>query len=361
MKFIHIADVHLGACPEKGKALSEKRQEEIYGSFSAVIDTCNDEETDLLLISGDLFHKPPLVRELKDVNYHFQKLNKTKVVLIAGNHDYVGARSNYIDFKWADNVYMLLSEDMDSVYLEDIDTEIYGFSYHTRDIYEERYKNAAPSVEERINILLAHGGDERNIPIDMKQLQKSGFDYIALGHIHKAAIISKKAAYPGSLEALDKNELGDHGYIKGEITKYRVGSLDTFESVVNIDFVKSGVRNYRKLEITVTPDMSNGELMDIIRDTALWDGSLDMYRVYLSGFRDVSMEIDHRRILAVENIVELNDQTLPDFDFDQLCSQNKSNIIGMYINQIRNETEDQETANKALYYGLTALLNHSKA
>lgn len=360
MKFIHIADVHLGACPEKGKSLSEIRQEEIYKSFSAVINVCNEKEADLLLIAGDLFHKPPLVRELKDVNYHFQKLINTKVVLIAGNHDYIGARSNYADFNWADNVFMLSSPDMDSIYFEDINTEVYGFSYHTRDIYDARYKNAVPTVEERINILLAHGGDERNIPIDRKQLLKAGFDYIALGHIHKAEIIDKRMAYAGSLEALDKNELGSHGYIKGEVIKQQIGSYDTYESRIDISFVKSGVRSYIKLEVEVTPDMSGSKLLDIISQLINQNDSLDMYKIYLTGFRDTSMEIPSERILAIPNVVELYDNTLPDFDFNQLYNQNKTNIIGMYINQIKNETEDADTAEKALYYGLTALLNHIK-
>lgn len=358
MKFIHIADVHLGACPEKGEALSKKREEEIYKSFTRVMNRCNEEEIDLLLIAGDLFHRPPLVRELKDINYYLGKLNRTKVVFIAGNHDYIGSRSNYIDFKWSDNVVMLSSCDMDSIYFEDINTEIYGFSYHTRDIYEAKYMNAAPSVEERINILLAHGGDERNIPIDRKHLLKAGFDYIALGHIHKAEIIDNRMAYAGSLEALDKNEIGEHGYITGEITKQSIGSLNTYESIIDIRFVSFGIRIYRKLDITITPDTSNSELFEIVKDMIAEKGSEDMYKINIEGFRDASINIDIDKLNDIDNVVEVNDLTLPDYDFDGLLHENSSNIIGMYINQIRNETSDEDIAEKALYYGLLALLSH---
>ena len=99
MRFIHLADVHLAAVPEKGTALGKIREKEIYQTFYRVLDRCEEEQIDLLLIAGDLFHRPPLVRELKEVNYHFEKLTHTKVVLIAGNHDYIGTHSNYQDKK----------------------------------------------------------------------------------------------------------------------------------------------------------------------------------------------------------------------------------------------------------------------
>ena len=89
MKFIHIADVHLGVHPDAGTAYTEKRPKEIWDTFERIIGICQKEQTDLLLIAGDLFHRQPLLRELKEVNYLFSALTHTKVVLIAGNHDFV--------------------------------------------------------------------------------------------------------------------------------------------------------------------------------------------------------------------------------------------------------------------------------
>ena len=44
---------------------------------------------DLLLVAGDLFHRQPLLRELKEVDGLFASLDRTQVVLVAGNHDYM--------------------------------------------------------------------------------------------------------------------------------------------------------------------------------------------------------------------------------------------------------------------------------
>ena len=74
MRFIHLADVHLGAQPDLGYPWSRKREEQIWESFRRVIAEAAEEKTDLLIIAGDLFHRQPLMRELKEVNYLFSTI-----------------------------------------------------------------------------------------------------------------------------------------------------------------------------------------------------------------------------------------------------------------------------------------------
>ena len=56
----------------------KKRRSEIWESFRSVVAKADREEVDLLLIAGDLFHRQPLMRELKEVNYLFSTLKKNK-------------------------------------------------------------------------------------------------------------------------------------------------------------------------------------------------------------------------------------------------------------------------------------------
>ena len=65
MRFIHTADIHLGASPEAGKAYSAGRADEIWDTFAKLIEVARQEKTDLLLIAGDLFHREPLLRTTK--------------------------------------------------------------------------------------------------------------------------------------------------------------------------------------------------------------------------------------------------------------------------------------------------------
>lgn len=363
MKFIHIADVHLGATPDSNMSWAKERQKEIWDSFKNIVNVCNEEKADLLLIAGDLFHKQPLIREIKEVNYYLSKLETARAVIMAGNHDYIGARSNYLGFKWDKRVHMFLKDSLEAIDFPDINTSIYGFSYFTRDINEPRYDDIQPIqilqdnigtmngedelLSNRINILLAHGGDAKNIPMNRKILQDAEFDYIALGHIHKPEIISERMAYSGSLEPLDKNEIGHRGYIIGEINS---------ERDIYIRFVKSSHREYKKIMIMSDEDMTNGSLVDRINEEIIKEGTHHIYQIYIEGIRDESIHYDKEAIYSLGNIIEVIDRSVPDYDFDALYMENADNMIGMFIKYIRESKNQDEINKKALYYGIEALL-----
>ena len=79
MRFIHLADVHLGAVPDRGCPWSDKRENEIWETFRRVIAGIRENPVDLLFIAGDLFHRQPLPYELKEVNDLFSGIPETRV------------------------------------------------------------------------------------------------------------------------------------------------------------------------------------------------------------------------------------------------------------------------------------------
>ena len=187
MKFIHIADVHWGARPEREQTFGRIREQEIKETFQRVIDHANKQQVDLLLIAGDLFDQPPTQQELREVDYLLFRLNHTRTVLIAGNHDHLEPHDVFSQYKWNSEVYLLDGKQRDHISFEDLETTIYGFSYWKNQITKPLYDRMKPDESESsdFSILLAHGGDESHIPIQREALKWSGFDYIALGHIHK--------------------------------------------------------------------------------------------------------------------------------------------------------------------------------
>ena len=108
MKFIHLADVHLGAAPEAGQCTGETRRREIWETFREVIADAGRQKADLLLIAGDLFHTQPTTEELREINYLFSQIPNTRVVLMAGNHDCLSG-SLLAEFPWNRNVAGLFS------------------------------------------------------------------------------------------------------------------------------------------------------------------------------------------------------------------------------------------------------------
>ena len=350
MKFVHIADVHLGAVPDSNRPWGNLREKEIWSSFQNIIRVCNEEKVDLLLIAGDLFHKQPLVRELKEVNYYFAGLETARVVIMAGNHDYIAARSNYQEFDWDERVSMFMKDTLEIKEFRDLGVRVYGFSYLSRDIREALYDNVKPEDGDWINILLAHGGDDKDIPTNRKKLIASGFDYIALGHIHKPEIIDETMAYSGSLEPLDKNETGERGYILGEITS-QAGERKTA-----IRFIPSSIREYKRVSISVDQDTTNGSLLDQARQRIEALGQQHIYSFCIQGFRDEQIHFDKEAMKNLGNVLEIEDQSVPDYDFDALYRENADNVIGLFIQKIRERAEQDEMAKKAMYYGIEALL-----
>lgn len=210
MKFIHVSDVHLGIKPDEGKPWSEKRAQDIWDSFAEVIGAAVELKPDFLLISGDLFHAQPLKKELREVNYLFSRIPQTKIILMAGNHDYLRTKSYYLTMEWEENVYFFRQEEPGHFDFEEENVSIYGLSYWHREIGEPVYDSIIPEDLSKINILLVHGGDPQHIPYHPKHILENGFDYIAAGHIHKGGQqIPGRAVMAGSLEPTDKM-MSDH-------------------------------------------------------------------------------------------------------------------------------------------------------
>lgn len=348
MKLIHVADLHLGMEPEKHSGFGISRGRELWETFARLIDECNQVGADLLLLAGDFFHRQPLVRELQEADFQFSRLQKTRVVLIAGNHDYIGTRSHYEDFVWNDKVTMLREDELQTIEYPDLGVSVTGFSYHKRDITEAKIDGAMPSGD-GINILLAHGGDAKDVPMDYRRLALAGFDYVALGHIHKPEQRSGNIWQAGSLEPLDKNETGEHGYLLVEIT---AGA----KHVTKAEFVPFSLRKYVNLEVTVTPEDTNGSLTGRIRQMLTEGGKNNLYRITLSGTRDEHLEPDLAAIAGLGLVTEVSDETLPEYDFDAIRAANHDNLIGMFIDRILESEKQDEVTKKALYYGLLALM-----
>lgn len=346
MRFVHIADVHLGAQPDAGPLYSRQRPRELWDTFEHVIRVCEEERTDLLLIAGDLFHRQPLVRELKEVNYLFSELTHTKVVFIAGNHDYIRADSNYLTFQWSKNVYPLLDEHPQYVDFPELRTAVYGLSYHSREISRPLYDGLKAAGRAPFEILLAHGGDDRHIPLDRQALERSGFDYVALGHIHKPQIMSRDhIIYPGALEPIDKNDTGKHGYVKGEIT----------ENGVRTQWIPCARREYIHLELAVGSEDTTGSIRKQIKKKINEYGNENIYKIVLKGKRNRDVFLDPERMTEGENILEIIDRTSPAYDFERLYEENEDTILGRYIGRFRGCREGS-VEYQALCEGVEALL-----
>ncbi len=346
MRFIHLADVHLGAIPDKGCPWSSKRQEEIWETFRKIIEGIRKNPVDLLLIPGDLFHRQPLLRELKEVNYLFSTIPDTRVYLTAGNHDFIRKDSRYRDFQWAENVLFFKSESVRCVKDPLLDVYVYGFSYHHREIRENVLEGLQPDEGEGMHILLAHGGDTAHVPLDVKALSAAGFDYIALGHIHKPGILIKnRAAFSGAPEPLEQNDSGPHGYIEGKTVNGRL----------KISFVPAAMRSYETITLMLDEDTTQSRLEEELKERILKNGADNIYQVLLEGTRSPDLMLIPEKLRMMGNVLDVADHSHPAYDIEILRKQYHGTLAGDYLDYFA-DRDLSPVEEKALYYGLQALL-----
>ena len=349
MKFIHTGDIHWGMCPDANKPWGKERALAIKDTFRTIIENAKEMDVDCLFISGDLFHRQPLMKDLKEVNYLFSTAPSVKIIIIAGNHDRIRDNSALLSFTWSPNVTFLMDENLTSVYFEEINTEVHGFSYHRAEIKEPLLDDIQVPLNSRIQILMAHGGDPAHLPISFNSLELSPFSYIALGHIHKPHIVVEgKMAYCGSPEPLDLTETGPHGYYMGEIHPVT-------RKLLSLKFVPASSLQYVPLAVNVSKDTTNGELSDRIAREIQNRGEQNIYRFRLKGMRDPEIEFDLEQLSSRFRIAEIIDDSEPQYDFSALFAEHSSDMIGFYIQALQKD-DMSPVEKKALYYGVNALL-----
>ena len=275
---------------------------------------------------------------------------------MAGNHDYIGNDSPYDDFEWAANVSMFRKSTLAYMYFEDMNTIIYGMSYRSARITEPVYERLRPMKslgEGRVlpadcaHILLAHGDDADHIPIDMNRLGRAGFDYVALGHIHKPWISEKfPMAYCGALEPIDSADEGQHGYVYGEIGR----------SGTRVEFVPFAGRSYVPVTVDISDKNSMFEITETIREETGKLGRRNIYKLTLTGTMPQDLVIDEYMLRKCGNILSTQILAARDNDYEQLRIDNKGNIIGICIDNIMSRNLDESTKEKALAYAVNALL-----
>ncbi|HJB19028.1 MAG TPA: DNA repair exonuclease [Candidatus Bariatricus faecipullorum] len=311
-----------------------------------VVQVCQREQTDLLLIAGDLFHRQPLLRELKELDYLFSGLDHTRVVFVAGNHDYLKPASYYRTYRWQARVFPLLGEKLEHVEFPELRTCVYGLSYGKREITERLYDEAWAQKRQPVEILLAHGGDAKHIPFDRNRLAELGYTYVALGHIHRPEeVVKNRIYYAGSLEPTDVNDTGKHGFIRGLVKDGRVQA----------EFVPFASREYIHMDVMTEPGMTGRAVREKVLRQIEERGTENLYRITLKGFRDADMEPDTSGMDKYGNIIGLLDCTRQAYDFEKLWKQNRDSLLGRYIEALRDYPEGS-IEYQALYDGVRAIL-----
>ena len=102
-------------------------------------------------------------------------------------------------------------------------------------------------------------------------------------------------------------------------------------------------------------NLTNEELAQIIAGEIRKRGASNIYRFRIRGMRDPDTEFDTEFLSGQWNIIEMLDESEPQYDFHALFAEHPSDMIGFYIQALMKE-DMSAVEKKALYYGIHALL-----
>ena len=221
LRIAHTSDVHLDGRSKTGA--SERYKNVAEHAFAEVIRATNELECDLLLIVGDLFdHNRIQETDIEFVRSQLREL-KCPTVLIPGNHDVFDQYSLWHRFnpdELGTNVFSIMEHEGTSIDFENLGVRIWGRAM-AEHAPENKPLAGTPELNNQVwNIGLAHGQVvEKRVfgsssLITEEEITESGFDYLALGHVHVWATFeygNVVACYPGSPVAAYASSKG--GYL----------------------------------------------------------------------------------------------------------------------------------------------------
>ena len=238
-KFIHAADVHLDS-PLRGlsryeSAPAESIRDACRRAFENLVDLAIDEKVSFVLLAGDLYDGDWkdystgifLSKQMGRLGQH-----NISVFAVSGNHDAANRMTKALDTPA--NMTILSSLKNETIRLDDLGVAIHGRSFGTQHV-DENLAAGFPDAEKGLfNIGLLHTsldgreGHAVYAPCSADDLLSKGYQYWALGHIHKQEIISTDPwiVFPGCIQGRHIREADAKGCVLVTIEDGAVITVD---------------------------------------------------------------------------------------------------------------------------------------
>ena len=296
LRFIHAADLHLDSPFIGIKAVApdnvaDALQDATFGAYEKIINMCIDERVDALLVAGDVYDSADrsLRAQLKFVE-GLKRLDKAGIrsFVCHGNHDPLDGWEARLDYSQGCTRFR---EESKAVPVFEDDPEravVHGISYPTRDVYDNLALRLGKGHPEAFSIGLMHanvGSDTTHVnyaPCSLEDLERSGIDYWALGHVHGRQVISERSpivVYPGNPQGRHPNEPGARGVYLVEVDD---------DGAVRLDFRSVDIVRWERTLLEISHMETEQDLIDGIHqsiDDALnsANGASVVLRIALAG------------------------------------------------------------------------------
>lgn len=300
MKIIHFADLHLGVenyghvNPETGLS---SRLEDFLGALDQLVDFALEKNVDLVLFCGDAYKsREPSQTQQREFAKRIKRLSNGGIpfFLLIGNHDLPNAIGRatsmeifetlsvprvYVANKpgiqkiqthsgiiqvaalpWVRRSALLSKEDTRNLDFNQINQRLQEILTGIIADLATKVDPGLPSIlAAHVWVMNASLGSEKGMSIGQEHMlllssvAQPVFDYIALGHIHKAQLLKEQppTVYSGSVERLD---FGDEENEKGfYLVDIETGSINE-KRKTSYHFVPVNARRFFTLHIDIKED-----------------------------------------------------------------------------------------------------------
>lgn len=246
-KFIHAADIHLDSpllslvLPEPSQA--ERVRRACRDAFENLVNMAIDRKVAFVVLAGDLYdHNAPNMQVAVFLRNQLARLEKhdIRVIIVKGNHD----ADNRITSGLAlpANTHVFSDRKPETITYEHlpIRVAIHGQSFKPGPVTDNLAINFPAPISNSFNIGVLHtslaGNPDHDpyAPCKLEDLALRGYDYWALGHIHKSAVLSQDpwVVYSGNLQGRHAKETGPKGCVLVTVEDSRVQKVEMIDLAV---------------------------------------------------------------------------------------------------------------------------------
>lgn len=279
-KFIHAADVHLDS-PLRGlskyeSAPTESLRNACRKAFENLVDLAIEEKVAFVLLAGDLYDG-----EWKDystgifLSRQMGRLGKNgiSVFAVAGNHDAANRMTKALDNPA--NMKIFSSRKVETEKLEKCGVAIHGRSFGAQHVDKNLAAEFGAAEKGMFNIGLLHTsldgreGHAPYAPCTLDDLRSKGYQYWALGHVHKQEFVSEEphVIFPGCIQGRHIRETGAKGCVLvtvedgsvSEIEKCPLDVLRWVSSLVDLTNASDMTEVLERTRISISDGMSSAD------------------------------------------------------------------------------------------------------
>ena len=222
-RFVHTADIHLDS-PLRSLSLRNPELAQLIGDSTrqalvSIVALCLEEQVDALIIAGDLYDgEQTSMKTARFLAAQLARLSQAGIAVykIRGNHDALSKITQELVLPDGVKVFGGRAE-MVLHTGNGIDIAIHGMSFGKPQAPESLLPKYRPPEAGAVNIGIMHtsvggaAGHDLYAPTSATDLHAAGFDYWALGHIHKRTQHAgvRTVIMPGMPQGRDINEAGE--------------------------------------------------------------------------------------------------------------------------------------------------------